>query len=461
MVFSSNIFLFFFLPITLTVYYVCPKSVRNTVLLVFSLVFYAWGEPIYLLLMLFTIVLNYVSGYIIFKRQQNGKDAKTALVFSIILNLALLGYFKYFNFFIDSINVILPSSYKLIVHDVLLPVGISFYTFQAMSYTIDVYRREVQAQKNVISFGTYIALFPQLIAGPIVRYKDIACQLEDRKENVGQFFSGIVLFVIGLAKKMLLANKMGALWDITSVSGGTLSAWIGMLAYTMQIYFDFSGYSDMAIGLGRMFGFEFLKNFDYPYISQSITEFWRRWHISLSTWFREYVYIPLGGNRYGLKKQLVNLFVVWTLTGLWHGASWNFVFWGLYYFLWLTIEKLFLLKKIDRCPKTICRFYTFLVVAFGWVLFYFTDTAQLFAFIQRMFSFNAESAHSLNVILAYIPLMMIAFIASTPIAKHFYLRLKGKLLQDSVLFLWLAIIFLLSIAALASQSYNPFIYFRF
>ena len=461
MVFSSNIFIFFFLPVVLVAYYLAPRRLRNPVLLVFSLFFYAWGEPVYLLLMLLTIMVNYLCGNMIYARRQRGQSGKAILLVSVVINLGLLGYFKYAGFFAETFNAFLPQRLHIPIVSIALPIGISFYTFQAMSYTIDVYRGQVPAQKNLISFGTYVALFPQLIAGPIVRYKEVAQQLDERRETMERFSHGVVFFIIGLGKKVILANKMGALWEVLSVEGGALSAWVGMLAYTLQIYFDFSGYSDMAIGLGRMFGFEFLKNFDYPYIASSITEFWRRWHISLSTWFREYVYIPLGGNRRGIKRQLLNLFIVWSLTGLWHGASWNFVLWGLYYAVLLSCEKLFLLRLTEKVPKPIKVIAVVLAAGLGWMLFYFTDTTQLAGFFGRMFSFSRENAYSLNMILAYLPMLALALLGATPLVKKSFERIKPCPAKALLLILWLAGTLLLCVAALTSESYNPFIYFRF
>ena len=461
MVFSSNIFIFFFLPAVLIAYYLSPKRLRNLVLLVFSLFFYAWGEPVYLLLMLLTIVVNYLCGNMIYAQRQRGQSGMAVMLVSLIVNLGLLAYFKYAGFIAETLNAFLPQQIHIPIASIALPIGISFYTFQAMSYTIDVYRGQVPAQKSLVNFGTYVALFPQLIAGPIVRYKDVARQLDGRSENLERFSSGVVLFIIGLGKKVILANKMGALWMVLSVEGGALSAWVGMLAYTMQIYFDFSGYSDMAIGLGRMFGFEFLKNFDYPYISSSITEFWRRWHISLSTWFREYVYIPLGGNRRGIARQLLNIFIVWSLTGLWHGASWNFVLWGLYYALLLSCEKLFLLRLTENLPKLLKVIVVVLTAGFGWMLFYFTDTAELVEFLGRMFSLSRENAHSLNMILAYLPMLALAVLGATPLVKKSFNSIKPCPVKNLILILWLAVVLLLCVASLASESYNPFIYFRF
>ena len=332
MVFSSPLFIFIFLAITLALYYAVPNRVyRNVILCVMSLIFYGWGEPAFLLLMIFSIMMNYTAGRLVGKYRDCEKKAKAALIVSVVINIGLLVAFKYTALFTDTLKAIFPFMRSFATPVIPLPIGISFYTFQAMSYVIDVYRRETAVQKNPVYFGTYVSLFPQLIAGPIVRYRDVADQLENRHENVPQFVSGIKLFAVGLAKKVLVANQLAALWDVlkaSSATNGVLGSWVGIIAFSFQIYFDFCGYSDMAIGLGRMIGFEFLKNFDYPYISKSISEFWRRWHISLSTWFKEYVYIPLGGNRKGMFRTFINTFIVWGLTGLWHGASWNFALWG-------------------------------------------------------------------------------------------------------------------------------------
>ena len=455
MVFSSNIFLFFFLPAVLLFYYLLPRSRRNAVLLVGSLVFYAWGEPVYIFLMLFTILLNYLSGLMLERRKQEGRQAKGVLICAVVLNLGLLAFFKYAGFFLRSVRMI-PGMPGFPIPEIILPIGISFYIFQSMSYVIDVWRGDVAAQRNLTSFAAYVSMFPQLIAGPIVRYRDVAEQLESRRENLPQFAAGVELFVLGLSKKLLLANPMGALWESIRSEPGTAGAWIGMFAYTLQIYFDFSGYSDMAIGLGRMFGFEFRKNFDYPYLSQSVTEFWRRWHISLSSWFREYVYIPLGGNRRGLRRQLLNILIVWALTGLWHGANWNFVFWGLYYALLLIAEKLVFGKLLERSPEPLRHVLTLLIVSFGWMLFYFVDSAELAAFVTKLFSFTASGGLVWSRFFANLPLMLVAVLASTPLPKRLYDKMPdaGKLPV-------LAVLFVLCVAALATQSYNPFIYFRF
>ena len=449
MLFSSNLFLFVFLPAVLLTYYLVPRVLRNPVLLLFSLLFYGWGEPVYLFLMIGDILLNYVCGYIIFAQKRKGKKGTRALVIGVVLNLLLLGYFKYAGFLFGSLIPTVP-----------LPIGISFYVFQSMSYIIDVYRDDAPVQKNPLTFGTYVTLFPQLIAGPIVRYADVALMLQTRKENLTQFAAGIRLFIIGLAKKVLIANAAGNLWNLLQNQEGTLTAWVGLAAYTLQIYFDFSGYSDMAIGLGRMFGFEFLINFDYPYISKSITEFWRRWHISLSTWFKEYVYIPLGGNRHGIRRQILNILTVWLLTGLWHGASWNFVLWGGYYALLLIAEKLGLLKLLKRVPAVFAHLYTMLAVMLGWALFYFEDLGALGLFLVQLFT-PASSAGAMPLILGYLPLLLAGAAASTPVLKKLGTQRWNSGLVSGLQTAVLAVLLLLCIASLASQSYNPFIYFRF
>lgn len=449
MLFSSNVFLFVFLPIVLGMYFLCPRRYRNGVLLLFSLFFYGWGEPKYLFLMVGTILLDYVCGLWVAREQAQGRRGTTALVVGVTLNLLLLVFFKYGSFLFGSRFPKLP-----------LPIGISFYVFQSMSYIIDVYRQDAPVQKNALAFGTYVALFPQLIAGPIVRYADVAQMLQTRHENLPQFASGVQRFILGLSKKVLLANPMGNLWNLLQNTQGTLAAWMGILAYSLQIYFDFSGYSDMAIGLGRMFGFEFLENFRYPYISTSITEFWRRWHISLSTWFKEYVYIPLGGNRKGLARQIGNIAVVWLLTGLWHGASWNFVLWGGYYALLLIAEKTFLLGLLKKAPRWLSHLYAMVAVMLGWALFFFEDLGGLGAFLGRLF-LPVSSGGAFHLLLGYLPLTAAACMAATPLGKALsdkaghtaaarYSRMVGS-----------AVLLMLCVAALVSQSYNPFIYFRF
>ena len=438
MLFSSNTFLFGFLPAVVVLYYLCPRRCRNVLLLVSSLIFYGWGEPKYVLLMLVSILLNYFCGLAAGKRQTQQSSVRGVLIVGVVLNLGMLGFFKYGKFFFGSAFPDIP-----------LPIGISFYIFQAMSYLIDVCRREVEVQKNVLTFGTYVTLFPQLIAGPIVRYRDVAEMLESRRENLPQFSRGVQRFVVGLSKKVLLANTFGAAWNALQVTTGTAAAWLGLLCYTLQIYFDFSGYSDMAIGLGQLFGFTFLENFNYPYISASITEFWRRWHISLSTWFKEYVYIPLGGNRKGLARQIFNILVVWLLTGLWHGASWNFVLWGGYYAALLILEKCWLLKAGEKLPLVLRRMVTMVLVMLGWALFYFEDLGALGAFLGRLFTAVPSAG-----IAFYLPVTALGCLCATPALK----RVK---LPDGVRWGLCVVLLLLCVASLARQSYNPFIYFRF
>ena len=461
MVFSSIIFLFIYLPAVLLLYYITPKKARNFLLFAVNLIFYGWGEPKLVVLMIISTLINYISGLLIGKfkdeKGNNKKGAKIVLIISVIVNIALLGYFKYAGF--------IGSILHLKVGDIPLPIGISFYTFQTMSYTIDVYRNDAHTQKNFITFGTYVSLFPQLIAGPIVRYRDVEAQLNERHENLEQFTEGVKIFMVGLCKKVLLANQMGKLWDIMRAdqSAGILGSWVGIIAYTMQIYFDFCGYSEMAIGLGKMFGFDFLINFDYPYISTSITEFWRRWHISLSTWFKEYIYIPLGGNRKGLARQIFNMFVVWTLTGIWHGANYNFILWGIYFFVLLVIEKSFLLKVLKKAPKVVTHIYALFFIIIGWVIFFFEDMGELWAYITRMFAPSAGliSHDCLVNVIAYLPLLLIASFACTPVAKKLYANVEKKSwswIPDAVLCLLGLIV---STASLVSSGYNPFLYFKF
>ncbi len=466
MVFSSLTFLFCFLPAVLAVYYVVPARMKNGVLFLFSLLFYAWGEPIYVGLMIFSTVLDYCCGRAAEKYRGTGKS-KVALIVSVTVNLGLLCFFKYTDFFITTVNNIFGVSLPLL--GLPLPIGISFYTFQTMSYTIDVYRGDVKAQKNIISFGAYVSLFPQLIAGPVVRYSTIAEQIDTRTHSADLFGSGVKRFVCGLAKKVLLANNIGLLWDTVSNTGvaelTAISAWLGIIAFAFQIYFDFSGYSDMAIGLGRMFGFEFCENFNYPYISASVTEFWRRWHISMGTWFRDYVYIPLGGNRRGTVLQLRNIAVVWILTGFWHGASWNYVLWGVFYGVILIIEKFFLLKRLKKAPALVGRIYTMLCVLFGWVLFSIENVSKIPAYLGAMFGFGAGFCDSVSLyrLVSFLPLIAVCFVASTPAASKLYKKLcrssSGAVTAADSLGTVCGM--LLSVAYLISGSYNPFLYFRF
>lgn len=461
MLFSSNVFLFAYLPIVLLLYYAAPRPLRNLVLLAVSLVFYGWGEPVYVLLMALVIVLNYAFGLWIAVRRKKGKGAGKILALGVAGNLLILGYFKYWGFLLSCFSTLFPALKQWSLPEVELPIGISFYIFQSMSYIIDVYRQDAQVQRDPICFGTYVVLFPQLIAGPIVRYRDVAEQLASRRETVSDFSEGIYLFVLGLCKKVLLANPMGSLWNLMRGEQGMLTGWVGLMAYTLQIYFDFSGYSDMARGLGKMFGFSFLENFNYPYISASITEFWRRWHISLSTWFREYVYIPLGGNRRGLHRQIGNILIVWALTGLWHGASWNFVLWGLYYALLLILEKTVLLRLTQSWPVAVRRMLTVLAVMLGWALFYFENLTQLGAFLTRLFVPVAASAEGMALAVSYLPLAAAALAASTPVFHRLAQKYADRVWYRPARLLLCTMGLLLSVAALASQSYNPFIYFRF
>ena len=464
MVFSKPIFLFGFLPIVLLLYYIAPRKFKNFVLLFMSLIFYAWGEPKLLLLMVFTIFVDYTAGLFINKYSNKPVTSKIIFVATLVINLALLGIFKYANFVIDSINSVVGGKFDLL--EISLPIGISFYTFQALSYVIDVYKKVVPVEKNLLNFTTYVVLFPQLIAGPIVQYKTVANELSKRQETVELLSEGIWRFAVGLAKKVIIANQIGAIWTEIHSTPELLTAgkaWIGALAFTFQIYFDFSGYSDMAIGLGKMFGFNFLENFNYPYISKSITEFWRRWHISLGTWFKEYVYIPLGGNRKGLIRQIFNILIVWMLTGLWHGASWNFVIWGLYFGLILVLEKAFLLKILQKTHAFFAHLYSLLLIIFGWVIFECGTTSEIICFFKGMFGigvslWNEETTYILcNSLLIFI----LAAICSTQIGKSIKEKLSGKFKNDYWKCATVAILLLLSVMFLAGDSYNPFLYFRF
>lgn len=466
MVFSSTIFLCVYLPLVLLGYYICPKKGRNLFLLIVSLVFYAWGEPKYVFLMIFSILVNYIFGRLMDKNRGRQKRMKLLLVLSVVIDLGLLSVFKYTDFIITNVNAIFGSSFDLL--NIALPIGISFYTFQAMSYTIDVYRNDVRVQKNLIDFGMYITMFPQLIAGPIVRYADVQDQLADRSVTTADFSEGVMRFVVGLGKKVLLANQMGAVWSEIYALGGDVSAlmaWTGAIAYTFQIYFDFSGYSDMAIGLGRMFGFKFPENFRYPYQSVSITDFWRRWHITLSTWFKEYLYIPLGGNRYGLARQALNLLIVWSLTGFWHGAGWNFVMWGLYYFVILFIEKLFLLKALDKLPKLFRHVYALLLIVIGWVIFASDDVSVLLPYLGSMFGANgAIGGMDVYTLLTKAALLVICCIASTELPKKLFLSAAGAMNEKAAFTLksvLMIALLALSMILLIGDSYNPFLYFRF
>ncbi|MGL4107324.1 MBOAT family O-acyltransferase [Clostridium sp. LP20] len=468
MVFSSLIFLFFFLPLTLIIYNIVPRKAKNLIILLVSLMFYAWGEPVYIVLILISIIINYIGALLIRKNRRDEEKHKFIFVTLILIDVSILFFFKYYGFFIENINVLFGSS--LSVRNLPLPLGISFYTFQLISYIADVYMEKVKPQKNIVDFGAYVVMFPQLVAGPIVQYSDVEKQLKNRYESLDKFGQGVRRFIIGLGKKVIIANNIGLIWveikNIPIENISVLSAWIGIIAFTLQIYFDFSGYSDMAIGLGKMFGFDFIENFDYPYISKSITEFWRRWHISLGSWFRDYLYIPLGGNRRGLRIQFRNLIIVWFATGLWHGASKNFIAWGLYFGILIFIEKLFLKKILDRIPTIFAHIYTMILVIVGWVFFDTDSLSSAIRYISVMFGFgdNILMDNVFKYILSTNFLILaIAIICSTQIVSKFVRKVKFNM--DGInLFLIVSIQFLIliiSIAFIVSDTYNPFLYFRF
>lgn len=470
MLFSSITFLFIFLPLTLLLYYLVPVRMKNYVMLAASLIFYAWGEPVYIILMILSIILNYFCGQDIYEKRDNARAMKMSLMFGVVMNLLILGFFKYYGLLMDTINAILPIDipYRVLA----LPIGISFYTFQAMSYLIDVYRKEVKPQENILYFALYISMFPQLIAGPIVRYIDIEEQLKERSINTTKFGEGAMYFIRGLAKKVVLANTFGSVYEQVAAmqmgSFSTLTAWVGAIAYAFQIYFDFGGYSDMAIGLGKMFGFEFLPNFNYPYIAKSITDFWRRWHISLSTWFREYVYIPLGGNRCTPSRHILNLLIVWMLTGLWHGAQWNFMFWGLYYGVILILEKYLWGSKIEKLPSAVQHIYAFVLVLFGWVFFFSPTLGYAGQYLKVMFGIGAKGIFDKQgffMIFTNWLLIVIAILASAPRGYKLLKKITGCWQSEEVRAIVTCAVyiamFLLCIAFLVTETYNPFLYFRF
>ena len=463
MVFSSLVFLFAYLPLTLLIYYVTPRKWRNLFLFFINLVFYGWGEPLLVTLMLINIVINYIGGWLVDRYRSDEKKKKLFLIITCALDIGILAVFKYTGMVTETLNN-LPFM-NIPDLKISLPIGISFYSFQTMSYVIDVYRDDAPPSRSLINFGTYVALFPQLIAGPIVRYRDVAEQLIHRRETFAMFTKGVKLFCVGLAKKVLIANQMGVLTSavLADEHNGILGVWVGLLGYAFQIYFDFSGYSDMACGLGNMLGFEFLKNFNYPYISTSITDFWRRWHISLSTWFKEYVYIPLGGNRKGVGRQIINLLIVWGLTGLWHGAAYNFILWGLYYGGMLILEKFVLKRFLDKLPAPLLHVYTMVLVLIGWGIFYFTDTNQLLTFLAHLFDFSrgVGSEQTVNTVIRFIPMLAIAGVASTPLAAKLYAKVADKKFMWIAETLFCAAVLFFCTAGLVSSSYNPFLYFRF
>lgn len=471
MVFSSLLFLFRFLPIVLLLYFLSPRPARNFILLAVSLVFYAWGEPVYVVLMIVSIISTYLGGRAVhyFKEQDRAGAAKISLIVTVGFGLFLLGFFKYTDFLLRTVNQVTGLNITLL--NLALPIGISFYTFQTISYVIDVYRGAARVQKNIISYGAYVTMFPQLIAGPIVQYKTIDKQLRHRQETAEQFAEGVNRFMVGLGKKVLLANNAGVLWDTVNAMNVSalpaLTAWLGIAAYTFQIYFDFSAYSDMAIGLGKMFGFHFLENFQYPYLSRNVTEFWRRWHISLGTWFREYVYIPLGGNRKGTAMLIRNTMIVWLLTGIWHGADWNFLIWGVYYGILLLVEKLFLSRYLEKLPGWAQHVYCMFVVMLGWYIFVYDQIGGGLGYLAAMFGgtgfLNRETVYLLynNGVL-----LLLLIVGSTTLparlANGLLKKLKERdwccILLRSVFYVG---VFLLSVAYLVDASYNPFLYFRF
>lgn len=457
MIFSSLLFLFWFMPIFFTVYYITPRRFRNAALFLGSIIFYAWGEPKYLLLLFLSILVNFAAGLGMVRFDEKISMRKFCLVAALVFDFGMLLFFKYSNFFIDNINQLTGSAISEI--SVTLPLGISFYTFQIVSYIIDLYRGKIKAEHSLLNLGTYLCMFPQLIAGPIVVYGLVAKELQERTYSLEKFEEGIRIFILGLGSKVLIANNVGMLWDDVAQIGYThISmplAWLGMLAYTLQIYFDFNGYSLMAIGLGKMLGFDLPQNFNFPYISRSITEFWRRWHMTLSGWFREYLYIPLGGNRRGKARNYLNLFIVWAATGFWHGAAWNFICWGLLFFVILTAEKeglgIFLEKHV-----IFSRVYTLLLIGFSWMIFAITDPLQIAVYFQRLFSFE-PGADAVYYLKNYGVILAIGSILSTPVLKGFYEKKK----KSAAGVIASILILLASVAYLTDAAYNPFLYFRF
>jgi len=463
MVFSSLIFLFWFLPIFFGIYYLCPNRFRNIVLFLGSMFFYAWGEPKYLILIVVSILANYVAGILIHRFDDRPGIRKVCLITILMFDIGLLAIFKYTDFILENCNWILKTDFN--ATNIVLPLGISFYTFQIMSYVIDLYRREIPVEKSILRLGVYLTMFPQLIAGPIVVYSKVAQQLEERKCSVKDFEDGLKIFILGLGSKVLIANNIGVLWDdLAAIGYVNLSmplAWLGVLAFSLQIYFDFNGYSLMAIGLGKMLGFSIPQNFDYPYIAKSITEFWRRWHMTLSGWFREYLYVPLGGNRRGKIRTYVNMFIVWSITGLWHGASWNFIVWGIFFFVLLVIERVGFGKWLAS-HAIFARVYTLLCIGVSWMIFALTNLVELKTYLSKLFGFHfiMEGING-DVIYYYLRnygfVLIFGMILSTPILKGWYDRNKSKVAGICALIF----ILLASIAYLVDASYNPFLYFRF
>ena len=466
MVFSTPVFMFWFLVLTLGIYFVVPRKFRNLVLLVSSLFFYYWGEQEYVLIMFLSTVIDFTHGLLVERYKEAGRitAAKVVVGSSIFFNLLLLVFFKYWDFLAGSLQAIGINAPILGIH---LPIGISFYTFQTMSYTVDVYRGDTRAQRSILNFGTFVTLFPQLIAGPIIKYKDLGDQIDARTTSADKFASGVQIFMVGLAKKLLIANNVGMLWDsykaLAPEQLTVAGAWLGVVAFSFQLYFDFSGYSDMATGLGRMFGFEFMANFNYPYISKSITEFWRRWHISLSTWFREYLYIPLGGNRCSKGRWVFNLLMVWAATGIWHGASWNYLLWGLYFFVLLMVEKFFLLERLKKAPDIVAHLYTLFFVLVSWAIFAIEDFGHLTAYLKVMFGLGGVSVVNSAFgyyLTSYLPILLVAAVASTPLGVTVYRKLSPTGQKVACTLLVTAGLVVCT-AYLVASTYNPFLYFRF
>lgn len=470
MLFSSITFLFLFLPVTVLIYYLVPQKTRNLVLLIASLFFYAWGEPVYVVLMILSILLNFFCGKDIGKKRADPVRAKRSLIFAVVMNVLILGFFKYYGLLMETLNVLFP--YEIPYRELALPIGISFYTFQELSYLIDIYRGNAKPQQRLLPFALYISMFPQLIAGPIVRYVDIEAQLLNRVMSMRKFGQGVMYFIMGFAKKVVLADSIGALYEqITSLPIGSfsvLTAWVGCLAFAFQIYFDFSGYSDMAIGLGKMFGFEFRKNFQYPYIAKNIGEFWRRWHISLGTWFREYVYIPLGGNKCPASRHMLNLLIVWALTGLWHGAQWNFLVWGLYYGVILILERYVWGRALGRLPGFVQHIYTFVLVLIGWVFFFSPSLGAAMDYLGVMFGAGASAwidRQGFYFLLTHWLLFLLCVIGSSLRGMNILRLLTGsyesrRIRQIAACVVYIGM-FLVSLAFLVTESFHPFLYFRF
>lgn len=454
MIFSSNLFIFQFLPIIFLLLLITPKKYQNLILFIGSLIFYAWGEVRYIFIMFASVLVDYVCSNQIEKNRLTHKT-RIYLWISVFFNLGMLFAFKYSNFFISNLNALFDLSIRNV--NLTLPLGISFYTFQTMSYTIDVYRNKVKADSNIIDFGAYVCLFPQLIAGPIVRYSDIAIELKSRVLNFENMEKGIRIFLLGLSSKVLLANNIGMLWDeiILLPNPSTITLWLGLIAFGFQIYFDFSGYSLMAIGLGRMLGFHFPDNFNYPYISQSMTEFWNRWHITLGSWFKEYVYIPLGGNRKGPLRLAINLFIVWFLTGFWHGAEYNFILWGLYFYVLLLAEKFLLLPFLRKHP-ILSRLYFIPLILLGWAIFAISDLSLLAQYLTTLFSLTS-GYEWIYYLQNYGVILLFCFVFATPVGKWVVNKINSTLIQDGLLYLS----FIIAVAYLVDSSYNPFLYFRF